>query len=64
MITLTLTDQERAYLEKLLRSEYSETRRELKNTVSGNGKQALLNHQLDQMESILFMLTHSLEPIR
>lgn len=62
MITLTLTDQERAILEDLLRTTYSQKRRELLNTATGNGKQALLNHQLEQMESILFMLTHSLEP--
>lgn len=62
MITLTLTDQERAFLEDMLRTNYSQKRRELLNSASGNGKQALLNQQLEQMESILFMLTHSLEP--
>ncbi|MCB9077357.1 MAG: hypothetical protein H6631_07185 [Anaerolineaceae bacterium] len=62
MITLTLTDQERETLEDLLRTTYSQKRRELLSTTTGNGKQALLNQQLEQVESILFMLTHSLEP--
>ena len=64
MISLTLTDQEREFLENMLRTKYSEQRRELQNTTTTNGKQARLNHQLDQMESILFMLTHSQEMVR
>ena len=64
MISLTLTDQEREFLENMLRTKYSEQRRELQNTTTINGKQARLNHQLDQMESILFMLTHSQEMAR
>ncbi|HRV93561.1 MAG TPA: hypothetical protein P5526_15485 [Anaerolineae bacterium] len=64
MISLTLTDQEREFLENMLRTKYSEQRRELQNTTTINGKQARLNHQLDQMESILFMLTHSQEMVR